>query len=407
MSLLVHRARLLDCNGSSDDSWLLARDGIIVAAGIGETWRGHFVGGEIEHSAEGEIEHSVGGEIEHSAGGEIPRDVEVVDASGRWVVPGFIDLHVHGGGATSFEDGPEAMMTGLAAHRRHGTTRSLVSLVSNPLPVMSARLAEISDLCQADATVLGAHLEGPFLAAERRGAHDLTALRTPDISEIEGLLEAGAGRVRQMTLAPELPGAREAISCLVEAGVVVALGHTAADYDTARAAFDNGATLLTHAFNGMPGIHHRAPGPVLAAFDNPDVTLEIINDGRHVAASVIRLAFGAAPGRIALVSDAMAAAGAADGDYRLGTRDVTVRDGTATLAGTDTLAGSTLTLDDALRRAIAAGIEPTDAVAALTSTPAGVLGLGDRFGQLRPGYAADLVVLDDAWTVQRVITSAP
>jgi N-acetylglucosamine-6-phosphate deacetylase len=279
--------------------------------------------------------------------------------------------------------------------------------VSNPLPVMCARLAEIGDLCGEDPSVLGAHVEGPFMAADRRGAHDLDALRSPEPRDIDTLLDAGAGWIRQITLAPELPRALDVIPRLVEAGVVVAIGHTTADYDTVRAAFDTGATLLTHAFNGMPGIHHRAPGPVAAAFDNADVTLEIINDGQHIAAPVVRLAFAAAPRRIALVSDAMAAAGSDDGDYRLGTREVTVRGGTATLAGTNTLAGSTLTLDEAFRRAIAAGIEPTEAVAALTSTPAEVLGLGDRLGQLRPGYAADLVVMDDEWTVQRVITSTP
>jgi N-acetylglucosamine-6-phosphate deacetylase len=380
MTLLVHRARLLDCNGASDDSWLLTAHGTITAVGLGDSWRSALPSDADAYGS-----------------------VEVIDAAGGWVVPGFIDLHVHGGGGASFDDGPDAIALALATHRAHGTTRSLISLVSSQIGILAARLADIAELTRSDAGVLGAHLEGPYLAAARRGAHDASALRRIDPSEIELLLDAAGGTLRQLTLAPELPGALPAISRLVDAGVAVAVGHTEADYAQARAAFDDGASILTHAFNAMPGIHHRAPGPVMAAVDSDAVTLEVINDGHHLAAPVVRLAFGAARGRVALVSDAMAAAGAPDGDYALGSRDVTVRMGVATLSGTDTLAGSTLTLDRALRRALAIGIAPEEAIAALTSTPAHALGLGDRLGQLRPGFAADLVLLDESWTVQRVV----
>jgi N-acetylglucosamine-6-phosphate deacetylase len=220
---------------------------------------------------------------------------------------------------------------------------------------------------------------------------------------LDGLLEAAAGTLRQITIAPELPGALESIDTLVAAGVVVAVGHTEADADTARAAFDRGATLLTHAFNAMPGIHHRQPGPVVAALRDERVTLELILDGHHVHPDVARIALREAPGRVALVTDAMAAAGAADGDYALGELNVSVRDGLAVLSGTSTLAGSTLTQDAALRNAIhLVGMDPAAAVAALTAVPARVLGLGDRFGRLAPGYAADLVVLDPDWRVRGV-----
>ncbi len=190
---------------------------------------------------------------------------------------------------------------------------------------------------------------------------------------------------------------------LVEAGVTVAVGHTMADEVLARRAFDAGARILTHAFNAMPGIHHRAPGPVVAAFNDERVTLELILDGMHVHPSVARLAFDAAPGRIALVTDAMAAAGSDDGEYTLGSREVTVRDGLATLSGTTTIAGSTLTQDAALRLAVTdARVPPLDAVTALTLTPARALGLEHRHGLLSPGFAADAVLLDHSWQVTDV-----
>jgi N-acetylglucosamine-6-phosphate deacetylase len=247
--------------------------------------------------------------------------------------------------------------------------------------------------------VLGSHLEGPFLAESRRGAHAAAMLRAPDDATIDRLLAAAAGTLRQVTIAPELAGGLDAVRRFAAAGVVVAIGHTEADAAIARAAFDAGATLLTHAFNAMPGIHHRAGGPVAAAFDDERVSLELVLDGLHVEQSVAAIAFAAAPGRVALVSDAMAAAGAPDGTYRLGTLDVDVHAGFATLAGTETIAGSTLTLDRALILAIdALGLSRSEAVAALTATPARILGLGDRFGRLAPGFAADVVVLgaDDA-----------
>ncbi|MFF2773250.1 N-acetylglucosamine-6-phosphate deacetylase, partial [Streptomyces bacillaris] len=214
------------------------------------------------------------------------------------------------------------------------------------------------------------------------------------------------GTLRQITLAPELPGGLDAVRAFAEAGVAVAVGHTAADYDQTLAAFDAGATILTHAFNGMDGIHHRAPGPVAAATRTPGVTVEVINDGIHVHPEVVRMAFAAAPGRVALITDAMAAAGEADGDYLLGTLRVEVRDGVARLAEGGSIAGSTLTQDDALRRAVReVGVSVEDAVRALTETPAAAIGRGGDLGRLAPGYAADAVLLDDEFRVLRVWTA--
>ncbi|TAL41823.1 MAG: N-acetylglucosamine-6-phosphate deacetylase, partial [Salinibacterium sp.] len=283
------------------------------------------------------------------------------------------------------------------------TTRSVISLVANPMAALRSCLETIADLVAADPLVLGSHLEGPFLSMENRGAHNAEYLREPEPYEVEELIGAARGTLRQLTIAPELPGALDAIDVLAAAGVAVAIGHTTADEALAHAAFDRGARILTHVFNAMHGIHHRDPGPVIAAFDDERVTIELILDGKHVDPSVAHLAFGAAPGRIALVTDAMAAAGSDDGDYRLGSLNVTVRDGLAMLRGTTTLAGSTLTQDVALRLAVSeARISPRDAVTALTLTPARALGLEHRHGLLAPDFAADAVLLDHDWRVMSV-----
>ncbi len=369
MTMLIHSARKLDAAGEVDDFWMLIEGDTILETGTGRA----------------------------------PDAAIKVDAEAKWLVPGFIDLHCHGGGGHSFDDGIASITAALATHRAHGTTRSVISLVANPMAALVASLGAIADLAHSDPLILGSHLEGPFLAPQRRGAHNAEYLLAPQPFEVERFIGAARATLRQLTIAPELPNALEAIDVLVEAGVTVAVGHTEATFDEARGAFDRGARLLTHAFNAMPGIHHRAPGPVVAAFDDERVTIEIVLDGHHVHPDVAALAFAASPDRVALVTDAMAAAGASDGDYALGSLTVTVRDGLAKLAGTDTIAGSTLTQDVALRVAIErAGIAPRDAVTALTRTPARALGLGHRHGMLAAGFAADAVLLDHEWRVSAV-----
>ncbi len=370
MTTLLHSARKLDAHGQVDDFWVLFDGGTIAATGHGH---------------------------------ERPDAAASVDAGGHWLVPGFLDLHGHGGGGHSYDDGVDDLAAAVATHRAHGTTRSVISLVAGPVEALSAQLAYIADAASRDPLILGAHLEGPFLAPENRGAHSPEHLIEPSPAAVDALLEASRGHLRQITLAPELPGAFDAIDVLVEAGVAVGVGHTMADVDLARRAFDAGARILTHAFNAMPGIHHRAPGPIVAAFEDERVTLELILDGKHVHPSVAHLAFTAAPGRVALVTDAMAAAGSADGDYTLGDLTVAVRDGLAMLRGTNTIAGSTLTQDRALRIAMRdAHIAPAAAVEALTLTPARALGLDHRHGLLAPGFVADAVLLDHEWHVTQV-----
>ena len=369
MTTVFEHARKLDAHGEVDDFWMLV-DGDTIAA------TGH---------------------------GTAPTADSRVNVGGHWLVPGFIDLHCHGAGGHSFDEGAEAISSALAVHRAHGTTRSVISLVANPLSSLKGSLETIAELVARDPLVLGAHLEGPFLEETHRGAHNRDFLREPLPSDVAELLRAAHGTLRQITLAPDLPNALEAIEVLVEAGVTVAVGHTNATFEQTKLAFASGARLLTHAFNAMPGIHHRAPGPVIAAFEDDRVVIEVILDGLHVHPEVVRLAFDSAPGRVALVTDAMAAAGSTDGDYQLGSLAVTVADGKAVLRGTDTIAGSTLTLDRALQLALSTvELNPREAIEALTLTPAKALGLDATLGLLAPGFAADAVILDHGWNVTEV-----
>ena len=369
MTVVFEHARKLDAAGEVDDFWMLVDGDTITATGHGTA----------------------------------PEADQRIDVAGEWLVPGFIDLHCHGGGGHSFEDGPEAIVGALATHRAHGTTRSVISLVANPVEVLRRNLSVVADLCATDPLLLGAHLEGPFLESEHRGAHNPAYLQEPKPAVVAELLEAARGCIRQMTIAPDLPNAIETIEILVEAGVVVAVGHTNATAEQSALAFASGARMLTHAFNAMPGIHHRAPGPVVAAFENQSIILELIVDAVHVHPDVVRLTFAAVPGRVAIVTDAMAAAGSADGDYQLGSLAVTVKDGQAVLRGTTTIASSTLTMDRALRIAIdRVGLSPREAVEAVTLAPAKALGLEKRLGLLAAGYAADAVTLDHAWAVTGV-----
>jgi len=335
-----------------------------------------------------------------------------LELGGRWVIPGFIDLHVHGGGGHVMLSADQAEVLAAAAfHRAHGTTRTLASIVSAPLDEMLAALAAVREVVRAGPTpgarVVGSHLEGPFLSPDRAGAHDLRHLLGPDPATFDRMLEAAGGTLRVITLAPELLGGLDLVRHAVASGVVVAVGHSDADYAQASAAFDAGATLVTHLFNGMRPWHHREPGLVGAALSRGSVVCELVNDGIHLHDATAGLAFEAAgPGRIALVTDAIAAAGVGEGDFRLGSSVVRVRDGAVRLADGETLAGSTLTMDVALRRAVRdLGVPMAAAVEASSTTPARVLGIGDQVGALEPGRDADLVVLSDDLEVEAVMAA--
>lgn len=348
----------------------------------------------------------------------IPAGAEQVPLAGRWLLPGFIDLHVHGGGGATFDtvpDDPTAIERGLALHRRHGTTRSLVSLVSAPLPALARTTAAAAEYVAGDPHALGLHLEGPFLSELRRGVHPPEVLLDPEPAALQQLLDAGAGQVRVLTLAPERAGGLEAVRRLVSAGVHPAVGHSDAGYDVAAAAFAAGADLVTHAFNGMRPLHHRDPGIIAAAMDSDrGVVIEAINDGVHLHPATVRLLRSVAPERLALVTDAMGAAGAGDGDYQLAGLAVRVVDGTARLvppagspAGTEgSIAGSTLTMDRAVALAVGAvGMPVLDAVNAAALVPARLLGVADDYGSVAAGRVADLVIADADFSVCAVLTA--
>jgi len=332
--------------------------------------------------------------------GTEPPAAAVHDADGALVAPGFVDIHCHGGGGASGEAGPDDIRRAAAFHRSHGTTSIVISLATAPMELMLQRLADIAAVADQDDRILGAHLEGPYLSPAHRGAHDERLLCAPTLAAVREILATANGHLRQITLAPER-APEGVIEALVAGGVRVAVGHTAATGEQAASAFAHGASILTHAFNGMPGLHHREPGPVLAAWRNPSVTIEVIADGVHVHPDAIAMLFALAPGRMALVTDAIAAAGAPDGDYPLGAFVATVRDGIARIGASGSLAGSTLTMDRAVRTVIGAGIAPEDAIRAATSTPARTLGEA-HLGVLRAGAPADLVQFDDQFRLTRI-----
>ncbi len=381
--MILTNARLVGADGIRV-GWLEIEGSRVVAAGDGRPVVG--AGGGVVAGGQG-----------RPIGTGSDSRTEGVDLGGRYVAPGFVDMHVHGGGGASFVDDPQ---TAVDFHRRHGTTTCLASLVTGAVPEMAKQIAALVPLVD-DGRLAGVHLEGPFLAAARCGAHDPSLLRPPSPGDVATLLDAGAGAVRMVTIAPELPGALEAIRRIVDGSAVAALGHTDATYDQARAALDAGATVGTHLFNAMRPLHHREPGVITALLDS-DVTVELVADNVHVHPALVAWVMrAAAPARVALITDAIAAAGAGDGEYRLGGLDVTVREGVARLAGGGAIAGSTLTQDVALRNAVAAGVPLVDAVAALTSVPARALGLSA--GSLEVGSPADLVLLDDDLVVAAVM----
>ena len=331
-----------------------------------------------------------------------PADHDLGDVT---VVPGFVDTHVHGGGGGSFSVAAQTAAA-VALHRRHGTTTLVASLVTESPDDLLRQVSELVQQVSAG-LIAGIHLEGPWLAHERCGAHDPALLRDPDPAEIRRVLDAGGGAVRMVTLAPERAGGLDAIRQVTDAGVVAAVGHTEATYAQTRAAVDAGATVATHLFNAMRPIHHREPGPVIALLEDPRVTVEIITDGVHVDGALYRhVTRSVGPDRVSLVTDAMAAAGMTDGAYRIGPLDVDVSDGVAHLAGTDTIAGSTATMDRLFRFAVAHSELPRDealqlAVRQSSINPARALGL--PCPDLRTGAPADLVVLDDALAVSGVM----
>ncbi|OMI33222.1 N-acetylglucosamine-6-phosphate deacetylase [Streptomyces sparsogenes DSM 40356] len=332
----------------------------------------------------------------------------VLDLTGHWIVPGFVDMHVHGGGGASFSAGThEEALTVVRTHLRHGTTTMLASTVTGDLDDLARQAAALAELVE-QGELAGVHFEGPFISPHRCGAHQPSLLRHPDPADVRKLIDAARGAAKMLTLAPELPGGLDSVRLLADSGVIAAVGHTDAAYEAALEAVEAGATVATHLFNAMPPLLHREPGPVAALLEDERVTIELINDGTHLHPAALGLAFRrAGADRVAFITDAMGAAGMSDGTYPLGPMEVEVTDGVARISTGPTagsIAGSTLTLDRAFARAVTVdGLSVPEAVRALSTTPARVLGLDDRVGSLEAGKDADLVVLGEDFGVVGVM----
>jgi N-acetylglucosamine-6-phosphate deacetylase len=340
----------------------------------------------------------------------VPGDVEV-DAglivgvglggrtTGRIAVPGFVDLQVNGFGGVDF------LAAGADDYARAGEALLQTGVTAYQPTFITAAEGTIVDALRAlppsggAPHVVGAHLEGPFLSAERLGTHPFEHRRDPDLELLDRLLDAGS--VTEMTLAPELAGAGELIRRLLERGVVVSAGHTNATAEQAREAFDLGVSTVSHLFNAMRPFRSRDPGIIGVALTRPDVCVQLIVDGHHLADETVRLVWAAAAGRLALVSDATAGAGAGGGSYQLGDVAIDVADGAPTRED-GVLAGTVLTMLDAVRNLHALGVPFEDAVGAATTVPARIVGRPD-LGTLEPGGAADIVVLDDRLDIVDVL----
>ncbi|MFB7593616.1 N-acetylglucosamine-6-phosphate deacetylase [Streptomyces sp. NPDC056160] len=333
-----------------------------------------------------------------------PEHAETVDVTGHWLVPGFVDLHNHGGGGAAFSGSADDVMTAVRAHRAHGTTTVVASTVTDDMKILTQQAGLLSELAE-QGEIAGIHFEGPFISPCRKGAHSEALLREPDPADVRKLVDAARGHAKMVTLATELPGGLDSVRMLAEHGVIAAIGHTDATYEQTVAAIDAGATVATHLFNAMPTLGHRAPGPIAALLEDERVTVELINDGVHLHPAALELAFHrAGAARVAFITDAMDAAGSGDGRYLLGPLEVEVTDGVARLVEGGSIAGSTLTLDRAFRRAVTVDRLPVeDVVRALSANPARLLGMDDRVGSLEPGKDADLVLLDEDFVLKGVM----
>ncbi len=329
----------------------------------------------------------------------LPRSADI-DASGLLVMPGFLDMHVHGGGGADFMHAtPGAVRQVLRTHARFGTTGLLATTLTASCADIDASIEAICAVHAAarevdEARILGIHLEGPYICAHRRGAQPLGPIRPPDGDELQHWIALSQGQIRQLTIAPELPGAEAVVRAAVEAGIVVSVGHTdATGAETLRAAAW-GARQGTHTFNAMRGLHHREPGTAGAILACPDFAAEIIADGVHLDPLVVRLAI-AAKGLdgVVLITDAMEAAAMPDGEYTLGGSPVTVRDGTAAFAD-GTLAGSVLTMSQAVCNVQKfAGLGPGEVSRLASANPARQLGLSGQMGALQVGAQADFAIV--------------
>jgi N-acetylglucosamine-6-phosphate deacetylase len=380
-TILLHASRALTPTTEITDAGILIRDGVIEAIGPRQDMT-------------------------------VPSGATEISASGQTAIPGFIDVHIHGAGGHDVMEGTaEAMSTVAKTLARHGTT-SFVATTVTASPDDTCRsvegiahfITQQFESLQTKAEVLGIHYEGPFINKARRGVHPAEWVQLPSAELLQRLLQAAAGKARILTIAPELLGAVPCMHAARDAGVVVAMGHTDATYEQARAGIAHGARHAVHVYNAMRPFSHRDSGVIGAVLTSPEVTAELIADGVHVEEAAMRLLLQAkGSGSVILISDGLSATGMPDGKYMLGNFEVTVSGGVCRNAE-GKLAGSTLTLDRALRNVIALGVPLQDAVRMLTANPAKLLGIEFKKGALRTGADADIVLLDENLQVSNVWT---
>ena len=336
----------------------------------------------------------------HAVGPEI---ADGLDAGGCYLIPGLVDIHTHAAVGADASDGDlEGMVRMGRYYAARGVTSWCPTTMTLKEPELTAALLSIRAYVRPDdgARVAGVHLEGPFLCYNKRGAQNPDNLHAPDAAMFRRLNEVSGGIIRLITVAPEVEGALDFIR-EISGECTVSLGHTEADYDTAMAAYRAGARHATHLFNAMPPLAHRAPGVIAAAMD-AGATVELITDGLHIHPAVVRLTHRLFGDKLVLISDSLRCAGMPDGDYELGGQPITMKDGRATLTGTDTLAGSSIHLIDGLRRAVTFGVPLEAAVTAATLTPAKAIGCDGEIGSLESGKYADFVLLDEELEVKAV-----
>ncbi|AZS13430.1 N-acetylglucosamine-6-phosphate deacetylase [Paenibacillus lutimineralis] len=389
-SLQIHHARILTPRGWINNGSLFIKDGEIVG-----------------------IDRGDGSGVESSGQLAIAEEPWIqLDAGGRMLLPGFIDLHVHGGGGYDVMKGSADELYGMCRfHASRGTTSLLATtLTASHEEIISALEAAAGAVQDSDrepngAHLLGIHLEGPFLNQTRCGAQNPEDLREPSIEEFESFWSASQGTIKLMAIAPELRSAEEVIVHAVDRGVTVSLAHTDADYKTMKKAVEWGATQVTHLFNGMRPLHHREPGVAGAALMLDELAVELICDGCHVHPDLVKWVFDIKPeGKVIMITDSMCAAGCPNGEYLLGKLPVLMHNGQVHLKLADgslgSLAGSSLTMIDALSRTVAfTGKEIADIVPALTIHPAIQIGVQDRKGTIELGKDADMVIIDEEFQV--------
>jgi len=378
---LLHVGRALTPTAEIADAAILLRDGVIEAIGPRESLT-------------------------------LAPDAREISALDQTAIPGFLDVHIHGaGGHDVMEASAEAMAAVSKTVARHGTT-SMVATTVTASPEVTIRSVEglakyicvQHETADARAEVLGIHFEGPFISPARRGVHPPEWIKLPSADFLEKLLQAAEGNAQILTIAPELLGAMPCIDAARKAGMVVAMGHTDATYEQARAAIAHGARHAVHVYNAMRPFSHRDSGVIGAVLTSPDVSAELIADGVHVDDAAMRLLLQAkGAGGVVLISDGISATGMPDGKYMLGQFEVTVSGGVCRNSE-GKLAGSTLTLDRALRNIVALGASVADAVRMLTLNPATLLGLEFKKGALRAGADADIVLLDEGLQIRTIFT---